>query len=56
MSTETIHQILLDELSLKKAYANKQLKVLGPFWRAAPLAEILEAGREYYPDIVTDMD
>jgi hypothetical protein len=52
MSTDILHQILLDQLSLKKAVANRQLKVIGPIWKTTPLAEILEQGRQLYPSIL----
>lgn len=54
LTADTLHQILLDQLSLKKALANRQLKVRGPVWRTKPLAEILDQGKKHYPQILRE--
>ena len=54
LTADTLHYILLDELSLKKAIANRQLKVRGPVWRTKPLAEILDQGKKHYPQILRE--
>ena len=54
MSIDTFHKILTHEVSLKSAFANRQMKVLGPIWKTAPLADILTAGREIYPQILRE--
>ncbi len=54
LSADTLHQILLDELTLMKAIGNRQLKVRGPIWRTKPLAEILDQGKKHYPQILRE--
>ncbi|GAB4530198.1 MAG: hypothetical protein Fur0018_17310 [Anaerolineales bacterium] len=49
---DTLHRILLDELSLKEALARKQIIVHGPVWKTMSLAEIFSQGRKLYPRIV----
>ncbi len=52
LSSETLHRILLDELSLKEALARKQITVRGPVWKTFSLADIFREGRALYPQIV----
>ena len=52
MTADTLHAILLNELSLKKALANGQLKVRGPIWKAQALADLFYQGRDIYPQIL----
>lgn len=54
LDAETLHQILKDELSLSKAVADRRMKVLGPFWKTFPLKEILDQGRNLYPQLIDD--
>lgn len=54
LNADTLHKILLDELSLKKAVATRQMKVLGPVWKTNSLGAILEAGRAIYPQVLKD--
>ncbi|RPI34198.1 MAG: hypothetical protein EHM70_03655 [Chloroflexota bacterium] len=54
MSADTLHQILVEQLSLKQSLADRQLKVLGPVWKTHHLAEILHEGRAIYPKILSD--
>ena len=52
MSAETLHQILSDTLSLKRALADRRVKVMGPIWKTASLVEILHQGRALYPAVL----
>ena len=54
MTADTLHAILLNELSLKKALANGQLKVRGPIWKAQALADLFYQGRDIYPQILRE--
>ncbi len=54
LAADTLHAILLDELSLKKAIADRQIKVNGPVWKTLPLAEIFHQGRQIYPQILSE--
>lgn len=55
MAADTFHQILLDDLSLKHAMANKKIKVSGALWKTGSLADILDRGRQLYPEIYRQM-
>ncbi len=52
LQADTLHRILLDELSLKEALARKQVSVRGPLWKARALAEIFTQGRKLYPAVL----
>lgn len=49
---DTLHRILMDELSLKKAVASGEMRVAGPVWKTFPLAEIFRQGQSIYPRIL----
>ena len=50
LTGDTLHQILNDSLSMKKALGSGLLKVRGPAWKLKPLAGLIQAGRLYYPE------
>jgi hypothetical protein len=52
LATDTLHQLLLDELSIKKAMAQGLIRVRGPAWKLSVLIDVIKAGRRFYPDIV----
>ena len=54
LEADTLHQILLGELSLKKALANGQLEVRGPIWKAKGLADLFYQSRSIYPQILRE--
>jgi len=56
MTSDTLHKILLGELSLPKAATTRQLKIKGPVWKTFPLAELFERGQEIYPDILREQE
>jgi hypothetical protein len=56
MTADTLHQILLGELSLPRAVTTKQMKVKGPIWKTFALAELFERGQEIYPDILKEQE
>jgi hypothetical protein len=56
MTSDTLHQLLVGELSLPKAATTRKLKVKGPVWKTFPLAELFERGQEIYPDILREQE
>jgi hypothetical protein len=54
LAADTLHRILLNELSLKKAMGNGLLKVRGPVWKVTVLADVFYRGRAIYPQILED--
>ncbi len=54
MDADTLHLILLDQLSLKEALADGDLKIRGPLWKFAALAELLRQARRLYPDVLRE--
>jgi hypothetical protein len=56
MTSDTLHKILLGELSLPAAAVSRALKIKGPVWKTFPLAELFERGQEIYPDILREQE
>lgn len=54
LAADTLHRILLSELSLKKAMGNGLLKVRGPVWKVTVLADVFYRGQAIYPQILRD--
>jgi hypothetical protein len=54
LAGDTLHYILLDHLSIRKAMANGELRVRGPIWKTSPLAELLRQGRAFYPQVLRE--
>jgi hypothetical protein len=54
LQADTLHGILLDELSLKRALANGLIKAQGPVLKLAALADLFRAGRQIYPQVLRD--
>jgi hypothetical protein len=54
LSADTLHSILLDELSLSKALSDRKLKVSGPVWKTLTLADIFHQGKAIYPKILDE--
>jgi 3-methyladenine DNA glycosylase Mpg len=52
MAADTLHRILMDELSLKKALAERQLRVEGPAWKVLALADLFYRGQAIYPEML----
>jgi hypothetical protein len=49
---DTIHSILMSELSLTKAIGYRLLSVRGPVWKTIPLGEIFAQGKQVYPKVI----
>ncbi|MCP4427668.1 MAG: SCP2 sterol-binding domain-containing protein [Chloroflexi bacterium] len=54
LSADTLHQILLGELSLTKAMGSKQLKPTGPIWKTMVLADLFRQAKTIYPEILQE--
>jgi hypothetical protein len=52
LSSDTLHRILLGELSLGKALATGLLQVKGPVLKTLALADLFHAGQKWYPEIL----
>lgn len=55
MKADTLHYILLGELSLSNAAANNQIKLRGPVWKSFVLADLFHAGKAVYPQVLRDL-
>lgn len=54
LTGDTLHRILLGELSLKKALSSKLMKVRGPIWKAFALAGFFQKGQAFYPQVLRE--
>ncbi len=54
MAADTLHRILADGLSMKAAIAGGLMKVRGAIWKTTVLSEVMRAGRQYYPQVLSD--
>ncbi|MCI0726472.1 MAG: SCP2 sterol-binding domain-containing protein [Chloroflexi bacterium] len=52
LSADTLHQILLGEISLPKALSSKLMKVKGPVWKTLALASLFERTQLLYPQVL----
>ena len=54
LSADTLHQVLLGQLSVPHAVGSRLIAVRGPVWKAYPLVELFEAGRQVYPAVLVE--
>jgi hypothetical protein len=54
LAADTLHGIMLGELSLKRALADGRLKVRGLVWKTPALAELFYQGQGLYPGVLQD--
>lgn len=54
LSADTMHKILIDELSIKQAFTSGQVKVRGPIWKSFVLEGIFRSGQESYLQVLRD--
>ncbi len=52
LAADTLHRILMDELSTQQAAASKLLKIKGQVWKISTLADLLTQGRAFYPQVL----
>lgn len=56
ITADVLHKILLNEISLTTAIASREMKVTGPVFKTFSLKEILDQGRQIYPQIIAASD
>jgi hypothetical protein len=56
LAADTLHLILLDALSIKKAVADGKIKVLGPVWKLKVLVDLIKGARTYYPEVLREQE
>lgn len=54
LAADTLHQVLLGQLTMAHAVGNKLIIVRGPVWKVYPLADLFEAGRQVYPQVLVE--
>lgn len=54
LSGDTLHAILLGQLTLTKALGSGKLNVKGPVWKAVVLADLFRQSQILYPDILRE--
>lgn len=54
LEADTLHQILLGELSLTKGLASGRLEVRGALWKAKGLADLFYQSQSVYPEILRE--
>lgn len=54
MPTDTLHRILLGELTLAQALATRSIKVRGPAWKTVALADLFLQTQALYPQILRE--
>lgn len=52
LAADTLHRILLGELTLTKALSSGQMKVRGPIFRALTLGDLFATGQRCYPGVL----
>jgi len=52
ITSDALHFILLDQLTLKKALASKQIRVRGPVLKSFVLEDLFRRGQELYPQLL----
>ncbi|MBK9053969.1 MAG: SCP2 sterol-binding domain-containing protein [Chloroflexi bacterium] len=54
LSGDTLHAILLGQLTLTKALGSGKLTVKGPIWKATILADLFRQSQTIYPQILRE--
>jgi hypothetical protein len=54
LAADTLHQILLGQLSLTKALGSKQLVPTGPVWKTMVLADLFQQAKTIYPQVLRE--
>ncbi|MBP8000116.1 MAG: SCP2 sterol-binding domain-containing protein [Chloroflexi bacterium] len=54
LSGDTLHAILLGQITLTKALGSGKLGVKGPVWKATVLADLFRQSQTLYPQILRD--
>lgn len=56
LSADTLHEILLDQLSVRLAMNDQRVRVNGPFLKALVLVELFRHGQTVYPAVWRELD
>ncbi len=56
LAADTLHLILSDELSIKKAVADGMIKLYGPVWKLKILVDLIQGARKYYPAVLKEFE
>lgn len=51
---DMFHEIMLGELTLKKAFASGWVKLRGPIWKSFALGDIFQQGQAIYPVVLDE--
>lgn len=54
LAADTLHQILLGELSLTKAIGSNRLKPTGPIWKTIALGPLFDRAKTVYPQVLRE--
>ncbi|MGE5139015.1 MAG: hypothetical protein ACM3JD_06130, partial [Rudaea sp.] len=54
LSADTLHRVLMHELSIKRAWSAGQIKAKGPIWKLQVLTGLIKGARQYYPQVVQE--
>ncbi len=55
LTADTLHEILLDRLSVREAMSQQRVRVNGPFLKALVLVELFRHGQAVYPTVLRDI-
>lgn len=54
LSADTLHQILLGDLTITKALGRRALVASGPIWKTKALGDIFHQARQVYPQVLAE--
>lgn len=54
LAADTLHEILMDQLSLRTALGNGLLRIRGPALKAMALADLFRRGQTIYPEVLRE--
>jgi hypothetical protein len=54
LTTDTLHQILMGQLTLTKAVGSKKLIPTGPVWKTMTLADLFNHAKTIYPQVLQE--
>jgi hypothetical protein len=54
LEADTLHSILLDEISLTRAVSSGRVKSRGPVLKLVALADLFRGGQKVYPQVLRD--
>jgi hypothetical protein len=55
LSAQTLHEILLDELSVREAMNQGKVRLAGPFLKALVLVTFFRSGQQIYHEVLRDL-